>query len=75
MPILKEIGAQWLLEMAEYISENPQFIVNGFIRSRITRASGGTENEMETDIGSDGSDSDFSDLSDEELEITDSYLI
>ena len=75
MPILKEIGAQWLVEMAEYISENPQFIVNGFIRSGITRASGGTENEMETDIGSDGSDSDFSDLSDEEFEITDSYLI
>ena len=74
MPTLKEIGAQWLVEMAEYISENLQFIVNSFIRSGITRASGGTENEMETDIGSDGSDSNFSDLSDEELEITDSYL-
>ena len=75
MPILKEIRAQWLVEMAEYISENPQFIVNGFIQSGITRATSGTENKMETDIGSDGSDSDFSDLSDEELEITDSYLI
>ena len=34
MPTLKEIGAQWLVEMAEYISENPQFIVNGFICSQ-----------------------------------------
>ena len=74
MPTLKEIGAQCLVEMAEYISDNPQFIVNGFIRSGITQASGGTENEMGTDIGSDGSDSDFSDLSDEELKITESYL-
>ena len=42
MPTLKEIGAQWLVEMAEYISENPQFIVNGFhMLSGITRASGG----------------------------------
>ena len=34
MPTLKEIRAQWLVEMAEYISENPQFIVNGFICSQ-----------------------------------------
>lgn len=27
---LKKLGAKWLVEMAEYISDNPQFIVHGF---------------------------------------------
>ena len=27
---LKELGAKWLVEMGEYISSNPQFIVNSF---------------------------------------------
>ena len=27
---LKELGAKWLVEMAEHISSTPQFIVNGF---------------------------------------------
>jgi len=26
MTVMKEIGAQWLVDMAEYISGNPQFI-------------------------------------------------
>ena len=34
--ILKEVGAKWLVEMAEYISSNPRMIVSGFIRSGIT---------------------------------------
>lgn len=38
LPALKEIGAKWLVEMASYISCNPQFIVNGFIRAGITGA-------------------------------------
>ena len=38
LPALKEIGAKWLVDMASYISRNPQFIVNGFIRSGITGA-------------------------------------
>ena len=28
LPILKELGAKWLVEMFQYISDNPQFIVN-----------------------------------------------
>lgn len=36
MPAIKNIGAKWMVEMAEYISNNPQFIVKGFIRSGIT---------------------------------------
>ena len=45
MPILKEIGAKWLVEMADYISDNPQFIINGFIRSRIAGAADGRQDE------------------------------
>ena len=29
LPALKEVGAKWLVEVAEYISSNPQMIVNG----------------------------------------------
>ena len=43
MPILKEIGAKWLVEMAEYLSDNPQFIVNGFLHSGIAAAISGDE--------------------------------
>ena len=38
MPILKELGAKWLVEMEEYLSNNPQIIVNGFIQSGICGA-------------------------------------
>ena len=30
MPIMKEISAKWLVDMAEYIRDNHQIIVNGF---------------------------------------------
>lgn len=30
MPLMKEISAKWLVDMAEYLSDNPQIIVNGF---------------------------------------------
>ena len=35
--VLKEVEVKWMVEMAEYISNNPQFIVNGFVQLRITR--------------------------------------
>ena len=35
---MKEFGAKWLVDMASYISNNPSFIVNGFIRFGITGA-------------------------------------
>ena len=54
MPILKEISAKWLDGMVEYITStsNPQFIVNGFIRSGISSAIDGI-----VDIGSENEDS------------------
>ena len=37
-PVLKELGAKWLVGMEEYIQKNPSFIVNGFIHAGITAA-------------------------------------
>ena len=44
---LKELGAKWLVEMADYISNNPQFIVNGFRRAGIPGALDGYEEDPE----------------------------
>ena len=70
MPVLKEKGAEWLSEMGEYLSDNPQIIVNGFIRSGISDAIDGnnkedsgsndsyeSDGESESSFDSDGSDS------------------
>ena len=35
MASVKELSAKWLVEMSEYIANNPQFIVSGFQRSGI----------------------------------------
>ena len=42
MPVLKELGARWIVEMAAYFGENPQIIVNGFVKAGITEALDGT---------------------------------
>ena len=66
LPLLKELGAKWLVGMAEYLHEKPLFIVNEFIHSGITAAFDG-ENQSETldddpcretEVYSDGFDSD-----------------
>lgn len=54
MPLLK-VGAKWLVEMAKYISDNPQFIVHGFIQSAISGAIEGQDDVY--DIGSDDNES------------------
>ncbi len=52
MPVLKHIG---LVDMAEYISDNSQFIVNGFMHSGIPGDIDRLEDETESD--SEASDS------------------
>ena len=54
---LKELGGKWMVGMAEleYIAENPQIIVNGFVRSVITTAldqfdNAGTDDDAGADI-------------------------
>ncbi len=70
LPILRDLGAKWLVEMAQYFEDNPQIIVNGFCRSGITDAlnkaaldkeyaetAGETDTESESDfnVGDDDS--------------------
>ena len=57
MSVLKEVGAKWLVEMANYISANPQFIVNGFVCSGITGVLDRIE-DTDTDDNQDDSMSD-----------------
>ena len=38
LPCLKVLGDQWLTEMKDYISNNSQFIVKGFVKAGITGA-------------------------------------
>ena len=42
MATMKEITDQWLVKMYDYISDNPDFIVNGFLHSGISKALDGT---------------------------------
>ena len=60
MAAVKELSAHWLVEMADYIADNPQFVVNGFRRAGIPNALDGFEDEEENA----GEDSDK--LSDED---------
>ena len=55
IPLLKEVGAKWLVDMAEYVSDNPQFIVHGFIQSGISGAIEGQDDVY--DVGSDDNES------------------
>lgn len=36
LPLLRELGDRWLVEMFPYIADNSQFIVNGFAHAGIT---------------------------------------
>ena len=38
MAVIKESSASWLVKMWDYISDNPQFIVNGFLCLGISKA-------------------------------------
>ena len=46
---MKHISTNWLVEMWEYIVDNPQFVVNGFIRSGNCRALDGVISDDELD--------------------------
>lgn len=40
--IVKERSSQWLVDLAQYMAENPQIIVNRFVKTGITAALHGT---------------------------------
>ena len=73
LPALKELGVKWLVDMATYISNNPQMIVNGFIHSRITATVDGQDIEDTEDQDQDLEDQDSEDDFDEsEADVSDS---
>ena len=79
LPTLIELGAKWMVEMAQYITDNPQIIVNGFIKAGITGALDGhmdnqdePENDDTVEIDSDEDESDLDGMNDE-VDLTDGY--
>ena len=75
MPVLKELGAKWMAEMAEYFGENPQIVVNGFVKAGIagaldgqidSRPEGDVRGESEECDSDPDGDSSVIDLTDEE---------
>ena len=63
LPLLRELGAKWIVEMAGYFANNPDIIVKGFIRSGISRTLDGV-NTDEEEIDSD--DNEHSEVSSDE---------
>ena len=68
LPMLKELGAKWLVQMSEYFADNPQIIANGFIRAGIASALDHASSELEDLQDEDGTESDFG-VSDEEEKV------
>ena len=73
LPVLKELGAKWMVEMAEYFAENPQITVNGFVRTGIAGALDAHQDEQEEQESdeeykteSDFEDSDMIEITDED---------
>ena len=50
LPVQKELGAKWLVQMAEYFANNPQIIVNGFVKAGIAAALDGQEDQQEVEV-------------------------
>ena len=72
LPTLKVLGANWMAEVAQYFTDNPQTMVNGFIKAGITGALDGQldiqdepENDNTDEIDSNENESDQDDMGDE----------
>ena len=53
LPVMKERFCEWIVEIHEYIASNPQFIVNGFVHTGITKAlDGNLDSDREDDVSS-----------------------
>ena len=72
MARMKEISAKWLVEAAEYVSDNPSFLVNGFIKAGITGSidgRGDDEEEVEeASIIEEDSSDDFTESGEDETD-------
>ena len=65
MAAVKELSAKWLVDMFEYVSDNPQFIVNGFRRAGITYA---LDDEQPAESDGDNGDESAEVISDEDFD-------
>ena len=66
MVAMKEITGQWLLKMYDYISNNPNFVVNGFLHSGISKTLDGITDDDLPQLDTNDSDNEtLSDSSDE----------
>ncbi len=69
---MKEVSANWLVQMFTYLADNPQFLVNGFLKSGINAALDGCleddsmEDEVTSDNDSDSDDDDNSFIDDDD---------
>ena len=70
MPVMKEVGAKWLVEMADYLSDKPQFVVNRFIQSGITAVIDRVDidEELPADHNEDSSEDEWSGYSSDECD-------
>ena len=65
MAWMKEVAADWLVQMVDYIVQNPSFLVYGFIKAGITGALDGLDSEGK----------DVTDKIDEDTSTDDTYEI
>ena len=71
---MKVLTAKWLVEMGEYLSENPQIVVNGFRHAGISAALDLDDSyESDQEDGEEGQEADV--LSDEECDADDETVI
>ena len=71
---MKVLTAKWLVEMGEYLSENPQIVVNGFRHAGISAALDlDDSNESDQEEGEEVQEADV--LSDEECDADDETVI
>ena len=59
LTILKELGAKWFIEMADYFANNPQMVVNGFVEAAISGSFDDVVTEHQEEAGSE-TEGDFS---------------
>ena len=71
LPHLKELTAKWMVKAANHISNNPQVIVNGFMRAGISKALDGIEESESEDASAHDSESMSSSSSDDDDNVGD----
>ena len=55
LPLMRELGAEWLMSMFEHIRDNPHIVANGFLKAGIPQAlsSNGEEDSDSDDLSED----------------------